>query len=342
MRIGLVADCHVGYQRGTRQTADGVNVREQDVIDSARRAIQNLLDAGVDAIVDAGDLAHVPAPKKRAVKSLIEIINSADPVPFFSVNGNHTLTRSNADIHLYELLESQCFNFKGYTDPTYIEYVGAYVIPYLPSVDIVRALEEMPTETQIVVGHWACDDVPFPGDHVRVRDLPDVPVFLGHYHKRKAEDYYPVYLGATDRFAWGEWNNPTGAAIFDTDAKSIEFIDHPVREWVDIQATPENYLEGTHYAKIKDAIIRITIDASPEEYQSLDLVRLRKKLSSALEFQVRRGSSGEVGGTESTGPVSISLIDSWTKHIASVRLPRGVQRKEVERIGREMLHGSSN
>src|SRR3712207_3645967 len=119
---------HLGYHRGTKVNKSGVNVREQDVIDAAFAGVRNLLDAGVSAIVDLGDMAHVPAPKKRAVLALIELVSSSG-IPWYSANGNHTLQRSSSDIHLYNVLATQCPSFKGYTKPTYVPEIGAALIP---------------------------------------------------------------------------------------------------------------------------------------------------------------------------------------------------------------------
>ena len=65
------------------------------------------------------------------------------------------------------------------------------------------------------------------GHDISVSDLPEgIPVLLGHFHGRSCTPEVlsvtplkagePLYIGATDRKAWGEWQNPTGAAVLDT------------------------------------------------------------------------------------------------------------------------------
>ena len=329
MRIGILSDMHLGYSHGTKALADGTNIREHDVYTSAYRGLRNLLDAGAECIVDLGDIAHVPHPKKRALITLISLINGAG-VNWYSAGGNHTAQRTTSDSHLYELLVDQCPNFHGAFDgPQYFEDIGAYLVPYDTSENVVRGLEAMPDEAQWVGGHWACEDADWPGEHVPLSALPDRLTLLGHWHKRSGSG--PIYVGATDRFAWGEAYNPCGVAILE-DGK-LEFIDHQVRRWVDITVTPDDYLEDSHYENIEDCIVRVNVAASPDQYHAINLLFIRKKLAPSLEYQIRRHGyeAPESSATPITG--TISVVDGFRNRIASAKIPKGVKREDVERIG---------
>lgn len=328
-KIGVVTDAHVGFFHGNRSFG-GVNIREVDVINSFQAAVQNLVSEGVSAILDLGDLANTPSPRKRAIAALISIINEAD-VPFFSVNGNHTLVRSQSDIHLYDLLASQCPKFTGFIKPG--EALGGYLIPYGDREDILQALGDAPADFAFIGGHWACSDVPYPGEHVPVSELPrEKPVLLGHYHRRSAGPQGTTYIGATDRFAWSEWDNPTGAAVYE-DGK-VRFIDHQTREWINLIATTDNYLEVVRSHEIEGAIVRLSIEATSEQYQSLDLVSVRKNLAPSLEYQIRRAEYG-ADEMEEGEPVSqiVSIEENWKAHIKTAKIPKGVRRKDVEHQG---------
>lgn len=334
MRIGIISDIHFSYSHGNKVAASGVNQRESDVYYAAFEAAMNLIDAEVEAVVDLGDMAHVPTPKKRALLSLIDLLKFIG-IPYYSANGNHTLQRLSTDMHLYEVLSTFRKNFHGFVKPGMTPF-GGYLIPYGNEEQIKRAIDDMPSDAVFIGGHWAAEDVPFPGSHIKLADLPNIPVFLGHYHTRKVNDdpfSGPVYVGATERYAWGEWQNPTGIAIFDTETKSLEFIDHETREWVDIVADPENYLEDSLYEGINDKIARLTIYCSPAQYNSLDLVAVKKKLSNSLEYQLRRGANKKEERSQANGSGTFSLITGWQKHIASARIPRGISKKKVEEIG---------
>jgi DNA repair exonuclease SbcCD nuclease subunit len=338
LKVGLISDIHAGYVRGTRDNADGVNVREQDVLDAATAAVHNLMRAGVEAIVDLGDLFHVPAPKKRALVHMVNLIEESG-LPWFSANGNHTLQRTKSDLHVYDVLYELTTRFTGYVEPTLTPF-GAYLIPYGTEVE---ALKSVPSDALFIAGHFACDDVPWPGEHVSVKDLNFWPVFLGHYHTRSFnrtpdESWEgPMYIGATERFAWGEANNPTGAAVFDTEAKTIDFLDHETREWVDVSSGPERVLDDLRTRDLEGRIVRVSVEATPPEYHGLDIKSIRDVARSALEFQIRRsGSSEAFAPTEHTDTQTYSLLDAWEKHVRDMAAASWL-RKEVERIGLRAL-----
>lgn len=337
MKLGFISDLHFGYYRGNKVDQFGVNQREADIYTAGRQGIRNLLYAGVDAIIDLGDMAHVPSPKKRAITRLVDLINSAG-VPYYSVNGNHTLQRTKSDINLYDVLYQYADNFHGYVVPTIVEAVGGFFIPYGTAEEVRQALIDAEDEDyDFIVGHWACDDVPFPGDHITVADLPNTEVFLGHYHTRKPHALnHPTYIGSTERFAWGEWQNPTGVAVFDTETRRLEFINHETRRWHDIEVDHDQYLEDGLYEDIEGNILRVTINATPEQYASLDLVQLRKRLAPALEFQIRRTTDKESNRNGTTSTAGIPLNEVWHKYAKSVKIDKAIK-KRVIAIGEEAL-----
>lgn len=340
MRLGILSDLHIGYRRGYKTLPDGTNMRENDIAISACIAVKNLLNANVDSILDLGDIAHIPHPGKRAILTLISLINDTGR-DWYSVNGNHTLQRTNSDAHLYELLEAQCPRFKGVMAPEALYPIGVYAVPYAPSEAVVDALAETPPDVLAVAGHWACDDADWPGEHVPAAALPkDRPTFLGHWHTRsrgEIEVGRPIYIGATDRLSWGEANNPTGCAVWDTSDDSLTWIDHETRPWVDILVDSENYLEDEHYAQIQDSICRVRIASTSEQYHSVDMVRLRKKLAPALEHQILRLGSGGDADTVNAYSGNLSIRDNWQQYIRNARIPRGVKRRDVEQYGLEAL-----
>lgn len=367
MKIGLITDIHAGYSRGSRDNAHGVNQREQDVLDAARAAVDNLVSEKVDAIVDLGDIAHVPAPKKRALMTLVDVIRNSE-VPWYSANGNHTLQRTRSDLHLYDVLNILCQNFNGYTTPTLVRELGFYLIPYGTEVE---ALQDIPDDTQFIGGHFACDDVPFPGEHVSVAQLPkDIPTFLGHYHTRKgnvsvsteaievtlgggvnhrANPYRsfmpglstvkydgPLYIGATERFAWGEAKNPTGVYILDSDSKIGHFKDHPTREWVDITIGHEGVMDALKQRDIEGKIVRVTVNATVPEYHGIDIKAIREYARGALEFQIRREGAAETFAVHDHADTqTYALMERWRAHVQGIK--DATMRKAVLGLGNNAL-----
>ena len=357
MRIGILSDPHLGFSRYTKVNDKGVNQREADFYRSFITAVENLCNADVDAILDLGDLADNPHPKKRAVQCLIETIN-ATGLPWWSVNGNHTLVRHSTDIHLYDVLEHHCDRFVGIREASWVERLRAFLIPYGSSEEIKAGLHDAEAHSGAWVGgHWACDDVLPDGHDIKTTDLPEgSPVICGHFHgrtvpyptvagkvslKTMGATGPPVYIGATDRKTWNDWNSPAGAAVYDTDARTLTFIDHPVRPWLPIVATPNDYLDilSEELGGRDDMpIVRLDITATREEYAALDENKARAIASNTLDFTIRRvGTEEEPTSTEA--PTPTSLKDSWRSQVKGASMPKGVKRVEVERIGVDALAG---
>lgn len=349
---------HLGFTRGTR-TENEINIREQDFIDAADQAVRNLVNARVDVIVDAGDMAEVAAPKKRAVLALIELVGMTG-LPWYSANGNHTLQRTRSDLHLYDVLGAMCPDFRGYTSATYVPDLNGIFVPYSTAASITESLgmllEEHP-DADFVVGHWSAEDAPYPGDHVSLGDLPrGIPTFLGHFHRRQigsldphqlyifdlsreaiGDAPFPIYIGATERSKWNEWDNPTGVAVWDTDTGLLEFIEHEARPWINLHADAENYMEALD-RDLEGAIVRLTIEASREQYKALDIVGVKRKAreSNPLEFEVRRHSE-KTSEVQTPAEATFSLKDDWAAHIKNARLSKGLDRALVKQIGDDAL-----
>jgi len=352
MRVGILSDPHLGFSRYSKVNASGTNTREADLYQAYITAVENLLNADVDAIVSLGDDADVPHPKKRALHCLIQTINAAG-LPYYAVGGNHTLVRVSGDIPLYTLLEAYCPRFQGYLKPTYVDELGALLVPYGNSDEIKAGLALVDEyNPQWIGGHWATDDVLPDGHDIRRSELPDVTTLLGHFHQRSINVRLipgsvplastgwdgPVYIGATERKAWGEWANPTGVAVYDTDNGGLTFIDHPVRDWIDLEAQASHaidYVRDEIAHRTDQPIVRLTIHGTPEEYAALDLNELRRIAAPALDLSIRRVSEDTTD--EPIAIESFSLADSWKRHVASASLPSRVERGDVERIGIDAL-----
>lgn len=355
MRLGLVTDAHVGFSRYSKVTEKSVNRREVDFYESYVTAVENLCNADVEAIVDLGDIADTAHPRKRSVRVLIETIN-ATGLPYYAITGNHHLVRHSTDISLLDLLSHYCPKLTAIQTPQYVEAVNAFLIPYGNSDEIKAGLHAAESHSGAWVGgHWATDDVLPDGHDIRTTDLPEgFPVICGHYHgrtvpyptvdgkvslKTMGATGPPVYIGATDRKTWNDWESPAGAAVYDTDARTLTFIDHTVREWIDLTARSDNYLDylREEVAHRDDMpIVRMSVIATREEFGALDENKARAIAANTLDFTIRRiGTEEEPAPTEA--PTPTSLKDSWRSQVKGASMPKGVKRVEVERIGVDAL-----
>ncbi len=338
MIIGLVSDIHLGYHHGSKVNEHGVNIREQDFIDAGFAAITNLKKAGVEMIVDGGDLAHIPAPKKRAIQALIDLINYAE-VPFLSADGNHTSIKSAGDIHLYDILSNECPNFFGATD--WKVWLGDYkvaLIPhsYEPEVTIRRISEAMDLDPHMLVGHWAASDIQYDSAQVPLEYLPtDIPVYLGHYHRNTPpRPGMPNYIGSTEHTAWDQWDYPTGVTVYDTDTGASKYIEHPIRPWINLEATPENYLDSLKMVDLEDALVRLTITATREEYGALNTREAKRQAYAlgALAYHNRRAKDKTEKEAVVDAYEARPLEESWGEYAKRNHVPKRIRELGIEAL----------
>ncbi len=347
MRVGLISDIHFGYHVGNKVDERGINVREQDFIDAGRAALNNLVNAGVDIIVDGGDMAHVPAPKKRAIAALIDHVRSVDFLRYLSADGNHTSLKSTSDIHLYDILSQECPNFVGAREPMVTEE-GIALIPhsYDPE-EVARYIDTaMKSDPILMVGHFAASNVPFDRSKVDLKYIPkSIPVWLGHYHRHT--EYgpefpgIPQYIGSTEHTGWDQFDFPTGVTIIDTDAPDrVQYIQHPHRVHVDIVADQTNYLDKLRDQHLEDAIVRLTINVDGQEWHALD-TRTTQRMArekGALIFTQRRGKDKPEAEVEVGEINTEDLTEGWKRRINASDVPAEL-RPEVEKKGIEVLYG---
>ena len=344
MRYGIISDIHFGYYAGNKVNDQGVNIREQDHYDAAFNAVDHLKAEGVDVIIDAGDMAEVPAPRKRALINLVELVRFAG-VPFYSVDGNHTSLKSSNDSHVYDLIGNECENFVGIREPTFDPYTRISFVPHSYDneelKDSIRlSLDRM---TQVMVGHSAADDIPYVGQVSR-SDLPKgIAIFLGHYHNyRPSNEHNPTYLGSTEKTAWDQWDYPTGCAVYDSDNGRYTRIEIPTREWVDINAGPDDYMDALFAEDITGKIARLTVNATPAEYNLVNIVAAKghAREAQAANFTMRRKNSTVAGAMandilgENGG-----LNQQWIDFAEASNVPAGVDRRRIVDLGLEVLIG---
>lgn len=342
-RIGLITDTHLGFSRYSKVNEQGTNIREADLYGAFVTGMENLVNAGVEAIVHLGDVADTPNPKKRALRVMVDTIRAVG-VPVYAACGNHEMARRSTDLHLYRYLSDYCSNFYGYIEPTLVEPLGGFLIPYGNADEIRAGLEQAERAgVRWIGGHFACNDVLPQGHDITIPDLPvGVPVLLGHFHgRRHGNPRWPIYIGATERKAWGEANNPTGVAVFDTDTGDITYIDHKARPYIDVVATPDTYLETLDLLDdgLEGAMVRLTVDATPEQYRSLHEQEARKRASAALDFTMRRLTAADKPERE-RAPATLSLVGAWREQVRDAQLPSGVLRERVQAHGEAALAAS--
>lgn len=98
MKLAHLADLHLGFRQYARMTPRGLNQREADVADAARRAVDDVIAQRPDLIVVAGDVFHSVRPTNTAIvfafRELHRLRTAVPDAPIVLLAGQHDTPRS--------------------------------------------------------------------------------------------------------------------------------------------------------------------------------------------------------------------------------------------------------
>ncbi|HEX6367347.1 MAG TPA: exonuclease SbcCD subunit D [Longimicrobium sp.] len=98
MKIAHLADLHLGYRAYHRVNARGGNVRESDVADAFRQAVNRMVELRPDLVLVAGDVFHTVRPSNSSIADAFRqfslLADRLPDVPIVMIAGNHDSPRS--------------------------------------------------------------------------------------------------------------------------------------------------------------------------------------------------------------------------------------------------------
>ncbi|HEX6040091.1 exonuclease SbcCD subunit D [Longimicrobium sp.] len=98
MKIAHLADLHLGYRAYHRVNARGGNVREADVADAFRQAVNRIVELRPDLVLVAGDVFHTVRPSNTAIADAFRqfslLADRLPDTPVVMIAGNHDSPRS--------------------------------------------------------------------------------------------------------------------------------------------------------------------------------------------------------------------------------------------------------
>lgn len=168
------------------------------------------------------------------------------------------------------------------------------------------------TESDFAVGHFEFANFPmYPGnmathgmDHTLFSRYKQI--FSGHYHTRSE-----LYVGTPWELTWGDYNDPRGFTVLDTETGQHEFIRNPVT-----LHTKLVYNEGCDYDEdsVKDHFVKILVQGKSSQK---DFDKWFSKISSVgahdikvIEASVSEAVAGAVLSTKVDVISTKSIIDS--------------------------------
>ena len=234
MKIGLISDSHYGVR------SDNVFFHDYFKKSVSQFFIPELRKRGIKQIIHLGDLVdrrkyinYLTA--KRLREDFLEPINAEFKMDIIAGNHDTFFKNTNSLNALTELVQGAYQNIRIYTEPTEVLHDDMPIL-YVPWIcsgneeDTLEMIKE--TKAEICFGHLELQGFEIQKGHISTHGLDksyfskfDV-VCSGHYHHKS--DYGSIhYLGAFCEHTWTDYGDPRGFHVYDTETRSIEFIQNP-------------------------------------------------------------------------------------------------------------------
>lgn len=306
--LGFYGCAHLGYRMSgmARQHPSGLNIREVDGYVAYEQVMTQMVEAGVDVIVDGGDTFHTHTPTPRSIDEALRIddIRVAATIERITNSGNHDAASSTqvsavASVHrptlgsravfprqdrpgdesfgpapgLYELHQPN-------PDlPLYLHVVSHYGLnPRLADAGIIIDPQPVPDAVNILIAHgiFSADDRLFGADdrHGATRVIPAEWVDRG-FSASILSDYHtpgPIPgFGPKDRKAGQVWM--TGSVIgrgFSDDICS--------RGWLLVELSSDGYITVTP----KSVWMRPQLDFDPIDCTGVTVADINEQVHQRL------------------------------------------------------------
>jgi DNA repair protein SbcD/Mre11 len=260
MLIAHLADLHLGYRAYHRMAPGGLNQRERDVADALGRAVEQVVAAGPDLVVVAGDVFHTVRPSNAAImeafRQFMRLRRGLPRAPVVIIAGNHDAPRSTDSGSILRLLGEipEVHVVDDAARAVRLEAVDTSVL-CLPHPALARR-HAWPLEpdgaaaVNVLMLHGTVsgtgiDDqilrmVEYGGAHIDREALGEESwdyIALGHYHNATRVANNMWYAGATERTApnlWAEADTRKGWVLYDTDRREGEFREIQTREVIEL------------------------------------------------------------------------------------------------------------
>ena len=326
MKIAHIADIHLGYKSLPYICTDAfmlkINKRENDIYESFRGVICEILLHNPDVLVIAGDLFDSRHPSNLAIKVAVSVLKDIE-IPILLIPGNHDKV-VDGDISPCTLLSYLCPTISCVESFADFISLDDYTFYLMPTASLNKS-DQLPLfnrKFHILIAHAPIggpEEYRFASSFLDTSFTDQFIVCLfGDLHRyyKKGNILYP---GSLERFSFNEVNNSGGYIIIDLDKGNFKSTFYPwehSKKMVDIEVNSQEELEK-YKDKISGAIVRITSSVEID-------TSLYKDLAYHISFRLRKESQLDL--TQITG---VTLQEMWInylkdtnkEHLLEVSLP---------------------
>ena len=358
MTLAHLSDTHLGFRAYGRVRPDGANVREADVLETFQRALDAIAERDPDLVIHAGDLFHVVRPSNLSLvggfRAVEEFQRRRGGKPFVILGGNHDVPRAGvggilqllSGIPGVHVVEREIETL----DLGFVRVVG------VPSVALragLPPLEPPPGPAVLTLHGMSRQALP------RGREGGDFDaealghekwayVALGDYHVFQPYGPNVCYSGSTDYAStnvWEETKHAKGWVWFDGRIEFVPVATRPVLDLppidargLDPAAVEERMRQNAEGWPDRPIVRQRIVDAAPGLRARLDPAVVRELAGRALSYQVAVTAATKEAAAVGAG---MTLEESWRAHVGAMRVPAGLERREIEEAGLRRLREAS-
>ena len=322
MLIAHLADLHLGYRAYHRLAPGGINIRERDVAQAFRSAVDKLIQLEPQLIVIAGDVFHTVRPSNAAIADAFRQfarLSSALPNTYtVMIAGDHDTPRAVETGNILRLFTEipRIVVVDQEARMVALPQIAASVfcVPHPAVVENYDYAPDPDSDVNVLTLHGSFSEEEliklhdYGGHYFDVAALHPERwdyVALGHYHKRTELAPNTFYSGAIERVSNNIWaeadaGHQKGFLTFETHSRTSRFHEIETRPVVDlprifdanqlsadeINTRMRNLIEGIK-GGIEGKIVRLVIQDIPRDhFRELDHRRIREYKAQALHFHL--------------------------------------------------------
>ena len=194
-----------------------------------------------------------------------------------TIIGNHdTYYKNTNEINSPELLLTDYEHIIPYSSPTLLEldHCNIAILPWICSENYTESMDFISTvKADILMGHLELSGFAmyrgYENDHgmdSSIFNRFDM-VFTGHYH-HKSDNGHVYYLGNPYELTWSDYNDPRGFHIFDTETRTLEFVQNPYKMFhkVIYDDKSEVKIEPEKFQHLRNKYVKVVVREKNNPY----------------------------------------------------------------------------
>lgn len=276
MKIALITDQHFGVRNDSLQFHEYFDRFYSQVF------FPTLGERGIKTVVELGDIfdrrKYINFDSLDRCRSYFFDRVKEQDIELHCIVGNHDIYFKNTNrVNALELLLEH-YDFRVYSEMTEVEIGGLNILmmPWVNSENYKSSMDNlMHSKARVIMGHLELAGFEMHRGHMNETGLnPGVfkryeMVMTGHYHHKSSKDNIH-YLGSPYEMNWGDYMDPRGFHIFDTETLELEYIQNPLRMFhkvfYDDSVATEDQILSEDYSNLAHTYVKVVVKEKNNPY----------------------------------------------------------------------------